>query len=87
VSEAAFTFEYSLYSHRVRGVSLPVALTAGDRAAHLVVRVDCASTYCVLERPWAEYFGLTWDSGDLVHMTPQSSTTCPIRALDAENST
>ena len=49
VSEAAFTFEYSLYSHRVRGVYLPVTLTADDRAAHLVVRVDCASTYSILE--------------------------------------
>jgi hypothetical protein len=68
VSEAAFTFEYSLYSHRVRGIYLPVTLTVGDRTAHLVVRVDCASTYCVLERPWAEYFGLTWDSGDPVHI-------------------
>jgi hypothetical protein len=68
VSEAAFTFEYSLYSQRVRGVYLPVTLTGGDRAAHLVVRVDCASTYCILERPWAEYFGLTWDSGDLIYI-------------------
>ena len=64
MSEAAFTFEYSLYSRRGRGVYLPVTLTAGNLAAHLVVRVDCASTYCVLGRPWAEYFGLAWDSGD-----------------------
>jgi hypothetical protein len=68
VSEVVFTFKYSLYSHRVRGVYIPVTLTVGDRAAHLVVRVDCASTYCVLERPWAEYFGLMWDSGDLIHI-------------------
>ena len=68
MSEAAFAFEYSLYSHRVRGVYLPVTLTVGDRATHLVVCLDCASTYCVLERPRAEYFGLTWDSGDLIHI-------------------
>jgi hypothetical protein len=49
-------------------VYLPVILTVGDQVAHLVVRVDCASTYCVLERPWAEYFGLTWDSGDPLHI-------------------
>src|SRR5688500_10849350 len=48
VSEATFTFEYAPYTRRVRGVYLPVTLTAGDRTAHLVVRVDCASTYCVL---------------------------------------
>jgi hypothetical protein len=30
--------------------------------------VDCASTYCVLERPWAAYFGLTWERGDPVHI-------------------
>ena len=68
MSEAAFTFEYSAYTRRVRGVYLPVILTVGDQVAHLVVRVDCASTYCVLERPWAEYFGLTWDSGDPLHI-------------------
>ena len=68
MSEADFTFEYSAYTRHVRGVYLPVTLTAGDQAAHLVVRVDCASTYCVLERPWAEYFGLTWDSGDPLHI-------------------
>jgi hypothetical protein len=68
VSKAIFRFEYSAYTHRVRGVYLPVTLTVGNRSAHLVVRVDCASTYCVLERPWADYFGLTWDSGDPVHI-------------------
>ena len=26
------------------------------------------SPYCVLERPWAEYFGLTWESGDPLHI-------------------
>jgi hypothetical protein len=30
--------------------------------------MDCASTYGVLERPWADYCGLTWDSGDSVHI-------------------
>ena len=59
MSEATFTFDYSLYSRHVRGVYLPVTLTMADRAAHLIVRVDSASTYCVLERPWADYFGLT----------------------------
>jgi hypothetical protein len=68
VSDATFTFEYSLYTRRVRGVYLPVTLTVGDRTAHLVVRVDCASTYCVLERPWAHYFGLAWDSGDPIYI-------------------
>jgi hypothetical protein len=68
VSEAAFTFAYSDYARRVRGVYLPVTLPVGDQVAHLVVRVDCASTYCVLERPWAEYFGLPWDRGDPIHI-------------------
>ena len=68
VSETTFTFEYSAYARRVRGVYLPITLTAGGHTAHLVVRVDCASTYCVLERPWAEYFGLSWESGDLIHI-------------------
>jgi hypothetical protein len=49
-------------------VYVPVTLRVGERTAHLVVRVDCASTYCVIERPWADYFGLTWDSGDLLHI-------------------
>jgi hypothetical protein len=68
VSEATFTFEYSLYSRRVRGIYLPVILTVVDRVAHLIVRVDSASTYCILERPWADYFGLTWDSGDPIRI-------------------
>jgi hypothetical protein len=68
VSEIPFTFEYSASARLVRGVYLPVTLTVEDRTTSLVIRVDCASTYCVLERPWAEYFGLTWDSGDLIHI-------------------
>jgi hypothetical protein len=68
VSEAVFTFEYSAYTRRVREVYVPVTLRVEERAAHLVVRVDCASTYCVLERPWADYFGLPWDSGDPLHI-------------------
>lgn len=63
-----FTFDYSSYARRVRGVYMPVILSVADRTAHLIVRVDCASTYCVLERPWAAYFGLTWDSGDPIHI-------------------
>ena len=68
VSETTFTFEYSAYTRRVRAVYLPVTLTAGSHTAHLVMRVDCASTYCVLERPWAEYFELSWESRDLIHV-------------------
>src|SRR5438093_6338375 len=64
VSEALFTFEYSASARLVRGVYLPVTLTVEDRTSSLVIRVDCASTYCVLERPWAAYFGLTWEHGD-----------------------
>ena len=68
VSETSFTFEYSASARLVRGVYLPVTLTVNDRTTALVIRVDCASTYCVLERPWAAYFGLTWESGDPVHI-------------------
>ena len=68
MSEATFTFEYSAYTRRVRGVYLPDTLRMENRPAHLVVCVDCASTYCVLERPWTDYFGLMWDSGDPVHI-------------------
>jgi hypothetical protein len=68
VSETPFTFEYGAAARLVRGVYLPVTLTVEDRTTSLVIRVDCASTYCVLERPWAAYFGLTWESGDPVHI-------------------
>jgi len=68
VSNPIFTFDYSPYARRVRGVYVPVTLSVADRATHLIVRVDCASTYCVLERPWAAYFGLTWDRGDPIHI-------------------
>jgi len=68
VSETPFTFEYGAATRLVRGVYLPVTLTVEDRTTALVIRVDCASTYCVLERPWAAYFGLTWESGDPVHI-------------------
>jgi hypothetical protein len=68
VSEIPFTFEYSALARLVRGVYLPVTLTVEDRTTSLVIRVDCASTYCVLERPWAAYFGLTRESGDPVHI-------------------
>jgi hypothetical protein len=51
VSEASFTFAYSASALLVRGVYLPVTLTVADRTTALVIRVDCASTYCVLERP------------------------------------
>src|SRR4051812_20227035 len=61
VSEVTFTFEYSAAARLVRGVYLPVTLTVEDRTTSLVIRIDCASTYCVLERPWAAYFGLTWE--------------------------
>jgi hypothetical protein len=40
VSEADFTFAYGVYTRHVRGVYLPVTLTVGDQAAHLVVHVD-----------------------------------------------
>ena len=68
VSETPFTFEYGVSARLVRGVYLPVTLTVEDHTTGLVIRVDCASTYCVLERPWAAYFGLTWESGDPVHI-------------------
>ena len=68
MSEIPFTFEYSASARLVRGVYLPVTLTVEDRTTSLVIRVDCASTYCVLERPWASYFGSTWESGDPVHI-------------------
>jgi hypothetical protein len=68
VSGASFTFDYSPYARHIRGVYLPVTLSVADRAAHLIIRVDCASTYGVLERPWAAYFGLTWDSGDPLYI-------------------
>ena len=68
MSELPFTFESSASAQLVRGVYLPVTLTVEDRTTSLVIRVDCASTYCVLERPWAAYFGLTWESGEPVHI-------------------
>jgi hypothetical protein len=68
VSDTAFTFEYSAYARHVRGVYLPVTFTVGERSTHLILRVDCAATYGVLERPWAAYFGLTWEQGDPVHI-------------------
>ena len=68
VNDATFTFEYSAYARHVRGVYLPVTLMVGAQTAHLILRVDCAATYSVLERPWAAYFGLTWESGDLIHI-------------------
>ena len=66
MSEASFTFEYSASARLVRGVYLPVMLTVADRTTALVIRVDCASTSCILERPWAAYCGRTWESGDPV---------------------
>ena len=63
MSDATFTFEYSAYARHARGIYLPVPLTVGARTTSLVLWVDCAATYCVLERPWAAYFGLTWESG------------------------
>src|SRR5262249_47157048 len=68
VSDTTFTFEYSAYTRHVRGVYLPVTFTVGERSTHLILRVDCAATYGVLERPWAAYFGLTWEQGDPVHI-------------------
>ena len=68
MSETSFTFEYGASARLVRGVYLPVTLTVEDRTTALVIRAECASTYCVLERPWAAYFGLTWESGDPVHI-------------------
>ncbi len=68
MSETTFTFDYSADARHVRGVYLPVTLTVHAQPAHLILRVDCASTYCVLERPWAAYFGLTWEGGDPVRI-------------------
>ena len=68
VSDATFTFDYSLYARRVRGIYLPVTLNVGDITVSLILRLDCASTYCVLERPWANYFGLTWEAGEPVRI-------------------
>lgn len=47
---------------------LPVTINARDNIANLVLRVDSASTYCVLERPWADYFNLSWGSGDSIRI-------------------
>ncbi|MBM3227089.1 MAG: hypothetical protein FJZ47_25255 [Candidatus Tectomicrobia bacterium] len=66
MSEPSFTFDYSAHARHVRGVYLPATLALGVQQAHVVLRVDSAATYCVLERPWAAYFGLTWDDGDSV---------------------
>jgi hypothetical protein len=66
VSESIFTYNYSPDATRVRGIYLPVELRVDERITQLVLRVDCASTYCVLERPWATYFGLHWEAGDAV---------------------
>jgi hypothetical protein len=66
VSAHTFAFDYSAAARHVRGVYLPVTLAVGPRQAHLLLRVDSAATYCVPERPWAAYFGLTWDEGDPV---------------------
>ena len=40
-----------------------MTLARGAQQAHVVLRVDSAATYYVLERPWAVYFGLIWDEG------------------------
>lgn len=68
VSESTFTFNYSLYARHMRGIYLPATLSVGDITASLIIRLDCASTYCVLERSWADYFGLTWESGEPVRI-------------------
>ena len=68
VSESAFVYDYAPDATRVRGVYLPVALQVEERRTQVVLRVDCASTHCVLERPWATYFGLQWEAGDAVRI-------------------
>jgi hypothetical protein len=68
VSEVSFAYDYGADARRVRGVYLPVALMVDNLSTQLIVRVDCASTYCVLERPWATHFGLTWEAGDPVRI-------------------
>jgi hypothetical protein len=45
-----------------------VTLAVGKRQTHVILWVDSAATYCVLERPWATYFGLSWESGDPIHI-------------------
>jgi hypothetical protein len=66
VSEPSFAFDYSAPARHVRGVYLPVTLASGAQQTHVMLRVDSAATYCVLERPWAAYFGLIWDEGNPV---------------------
>jgi len=68
VENALFTFNYSSYSRRLRGVYLPLTITAETNAANLILRVDSASTYCVLERSWADYFNLSWEDGDPIRI-------------------
>lgn len=68
MSESAFTYYYGLDATRVRGIYLPAELRVDERITQLVLRVDCASTYCVLERPWAAYLGLQWEAGDAIRI-------------------
>jgi len=74
MSEASFVYDYAAHASRVRGVYLPVTFSVESRATTVVMRVDCASTYCVLERSWAPRFGLTWEDGDAVSIGTATGT-------------
>ena len=57
--------QYSRLARQQRGVFLEVAVAAGAVIApHTRVYVDCASTYSVFGRQWAERLHLDWDSGE-----------------------
>lgn len=66
MSETSFIYDYGTEASRVRGVYLPVAFTVDARTTTAVIRVDCASIYCVLERSWAVRFGLMWEDGQMI---------------------
>lgn len=74
MSEASFAYDYASDASRVRGVYIPVTFTVESRATTVVIRVDCASTYCVLERSWAARFGLAWEDGDPVSIGTATGT-------------
>jgi hypothetical protein len=56
--------DYAHLARSSRGVFVQIRLTANSVSTwDLDVRVDSASTFCVLGRQWADLLGLDWEGG------------------------
>lgn len=61
----SLAYPHGHLARQQRGVFLELVLAADAAVTRDIrVSVDCASTYCVFGRQWAEELYLDWDAGD-----------------------